>query len=286
MAQPASIVLAMVGIAVVTDASTCLPAALAAALDIRVLPISDTGELDDESGGAGDTGWRLPESVERAELGAANRPFVTEYLAAIEEPGVEGAVVVTPAIEFAAMFRNAALASELADRPAVAIDGRTAAAGQALVVLAGAEAAAKGGGLDDVVRAIESASHRVELVASLATLEPIRRNGPLPESVLEGPVRSGMRAVFRMRAGAVEMLGEATDAEETLETIRRAYLESVGERGVERSTVFHAGAPDLAAHLERLIGGVDFVSGFSTAMQVHTGRGVVGAAWLPKADAR
>ena len=32
----------------------------------------------------------------------------------------------------------------------------------------------------------------------------------------------------------------------------------------------------------RSLGGVDFVCGFSIAMQVHTGRGVVGAAWLPK----
>ena len=273
----------MAGIAVVTDASTCLPPALAADLDIRILPISGTGELD-EPGCEDAASWRLPEEVEQAELTAANRPFVTEYLAAIEGPGVDAAVVVTPAIEFAAMFRNAVLATELADRPAVAIDGRTAAAGQALVVLAGADAARRGGSLDDVVRAIESASHRVELVASLATLDSIRRNGPLPEAVLEGPVRSGMRAVFRMHAGAVEMLGDAADAEATLETIHEAYR-AAGD-GIERCTVFHAGAPELAAHLERLMGGVDFVCGFSTSMQVHTGRGVVGAAWLAGGGAR
>lgn len=274
----------MAGIAVVTDASTCLPPGLAADLDIRILPISGTGELDEPSGDNAPS-WRLPEEVEQAELNAANRPFVTEYLAAIEGPGVEAAVVVTPAIEFAAMFRNAVLATELADRPAVAIDGRTAAAGQALVVLAGAEVARRGGSLDDVVRAVESASHRVELVASLATLESIRRNGPLPESILEGPVGSGMRAVFRMRAGTVELLEGAADAEATLETIHRAY-EACGPDGVERCTVFHGGASDLASHLEQLIGGVDFVCGFSTAMQVHTGRGVVGAAWLASGDAR
>jgi len=285
MTRRAGIVKAMAGVAVVTDASTCLPPALAAALDIRILPISTTGELDEEALGDVAAGWRLPESIERIELGAANRPFVTEYLAAIEGPGITAAVVVTPAIEFAAMFRNAALASELADRPAVAIDGRTAAAGQALVVLAGAEAAARGGDLDEVVRAIEGACHRVELVASLASLDPIRRSGPLPEHLLGDLASSGMRSVFRMRAGAVEMLGGAADADDTLETIRRAYVESA-RWGVERSTVFHAGAPELAARLEALLGGVDFVSGFSTAMQVHTGRGVVGAAWLPKVDAR
>lgn len=272
-------------VVVITDSSTCLPGELVDRFDIRVLPISS--HLSEDSPAEGpddDSTWRLPESVEQAELSAANHPFVTEYLAAIEAPGSDGAVLVTPAIEFASMFRNAAVASELAGVPAVAIDARTAAAGQALVVLAGAEAAAGGADLAAVVRAIEDASRRVELVASLATLEPIRRSGPVPEEVLQASELSGTRSVFRMRAGAIEPLGAAATAEETLQTIRDAFVAS-GSAGVERSTVFHAGAPKLAARLEELLGGVDFVSGFSIAMQVHTGRGVVGAAWVPKEPA-
>ena len=82
-----------------------------------------------------------------------------------------------------------------------------------------------------------------------------------------------------MRAGAVEPLGETASAEESLATIQRAYLASA-QFGVERTTVFHAGAPALARRLGELLGGVDFVTGFSLAMQVHTGHGVVGAAWV------
>ena len=271
-------VLAVGRVVVVTDASTCLPRPLADALSLAVLPISDAIETparddDDEST------WRLPESIERAELSAANHPFATAYLEAIEAPGVDAAVLVTPAIEFAAMFRNAALAAELADRPAVAIDSRTAAAGQALVVLAGAEAAAAGGDLATVLRAIERASARVELVASLATLEPIRRSGPVPEEVLASAGMEGRRSVFRMRAGTVEPLGDVAGPEEALRAICAAYKES-GPLSGDRTAVFHAGVPELAERLKTLLGGVDFVTGFSVAMQVHTGRGVVGAAWV------
>lgn len=265
----------------VTDASTCLPSSLADALGVTVLPISegDNAALeasDDESN------LRLPESVEHAELTAANHPFVTAYLEAIEADAVDAAVLVTPAVEFAAMFRNAALAAELADRPAVAIDSRTAAAGQALVVLAGAEVAAAGGDLAAVQRAIDRAARRVELVASLATLEPIRRSGPVPEEVLAASATDGLRSVFRMRAGTVEPLGGAHSVDDALLAIRDAYLEG-GEHGVDRTVVFHAGVPELAARLVGLIGAVDFVTGFSVAMQVHTGRGVVGAAWIGRA---
>lgn len=276
------------GVLVVTDASTCLPRSLAEELEVAVLPISsrETTALDL---GDDDSTWRLPESVELAELSAANRPFVTAYLEAIESSGVQAAVMVTPAVEFATMFRNAALAAELADRPAVAIDSRSAAAGQALVVLAGAEAAAAGGDLATVRRAVESASRRVELVASLATLEPIRRSGPVPEEVLAASGIEGSRSVFRMRAGTVEPLGGAPGGapggalgtEEALGAIRDAYLESA-EHGVDRLAVFHAGVPDLADRLQALLGRADFVTGFSVAMQVHTGRGVVGAAWIAR----
>jgi DegV family protein with EDD domain len=268
-------------VSVITDSSSCLPSSLCEEFGVTVLPISVHDGLLDETAVEPGTDWRLPASVELEELETANHPFVTEYLAAIESRADTAAVIVTPAIEFATMYRNAALAVELADRPAVVVDSRTAAAGQALVVLAGAAAARSGGSVDDVVAAITDAAHRVELVASLATLEPIRQNGPISGDVLGIGELDGARSVFRMREGNVEPLGDPMATDATLERITE-FLRTSAPRGVERSTVFHAGVPDLACRLARLLGGVDFVSGFSLAMQVHTGRGVVGAAWLPR----
>lgn len=268
-----------------TDSSACIPPDLASALDIVVLPISVyLGEAEGLSGVDADASGadsRLSDDAAHDELSGANHPFVTEYLAAIEQPDGDGAVVVTPAIEFAAMYRNAALAAALSSRPAVTVDARTAAAGQALVVLAGAEAAANGAPLDEVVKVIEDASRRVELVASLETLDPIRRSGPVPEAVLGG-ASSSARSIFRMRDGTVEPLGTDDSGAGTLEQIAAAFHAScVG--GAERVGVFHAEAPDLAAQLVSLLGRVDFVTGFSIAMQIHTGPGVVGAAWIPRA---
>ncbi|HTX00672.1 MAG TPA: DegV family protein [Acidimicrobiales bacterium] len=271
----------MPGVVIVTDSSTCLPAELTVALPIRVLPISVYLPEGQGSGPGPELATPISEAAEHAELNGANHPFVTEYLGAIEAGDAEAAVVVTPAIEFAAMFRNAALAAELANRPCITVDARTAAGGQALVVLAGAEAAAGGAALENVVRVIEDASRRVEVVASLASLEPIRRNGPLPEEILASHPSSGARSVFRMRDGTVEPLACPGGPEETLEAIAGAVAAS-SAGGIERCTVFHAGEPELARRLVTLIQRVDFVSGFSMAMQVHTGPGVVGVAWIPR----
>ncbi len=282
------------GVVIVTDSSTCLPPDLTDSLPIRVLPISVY--LPEHNGaGPGEEAWpgtgesqpavadQLSEADEHAELSGANHPFVTEYLGAIESGDAEAAVVVTPAIEFATMFRNAALAAELSLRPCVTLDARTAAGGQALVVLAGAEAAAAGAPLDAVVRVIEEASRRVEVVASLASLEPIRRSEHLPEELLASSPDAGKRSVFRMRDGTVEPIGEPAGIDEALSAIA-ATVAASASAGIERCTVFHAGAPDLARRLGTLIERVDFVSGFSMAMQVHTGPGVVGAAWIPRSS--
>jgi DegV family protein with EDD domain len=267
---------------VITDSSACIPAELTAKFGICVLPISvylsdaATGDVEAFADVAD-----LPEQLLSEELAGANHPFVTEYLDAIETPGFESAVLVTPAIEFATMFRNAGLAATLSKRPARCVDARTAAAGQALVVLAGAEAAASGADLERVVTVIEDAARRVELVASLASLEPIRRSGPLPDGVLDVPVLEGARSVFRMREGVVEPIGTAGTSEEALAMMQEAFSQSA-KGGAERATVFHSQAPVLADQLVRLLGGVDFVTGFSVAMQIHTGSGVVGAAWIPR----
>lgn len=276
---------AMAGVLIVTDSSTCIPASLAEELNIVILPISvhlpdsDTAVIEEADG----TTWQLTGDIEREELMGANHPFVTEYLSVIETPGYESALVITPAIEFSTMYRNAALATELATRATAVHDARTAAAGQALVVLAGAEAAARGSELDEVLRVVEDASRRVELVASLSSVEPIRRSGEVPNEILDQEVLAGERSLFRMRDGVIEPLGAANSATEGLEILRDAYLKSASG-GVDASTIFHADAPELAEELRSLVGEVDFVSGFSIAMQVYTGRGVVGIAWLPSAD--
>lgn len=263
-----------------TDSSTCLPPEILDKLAIVTVPVTvhlpGTSAMD----GSDQLSKRISEAVERDQLVRSTHPYITDYLAAIEGALAEEVVIVTPAMEFAAMFRNASLAAELTSRHATVVDSRTAAAGEALVVMAGAEAAASGAGLEEVTGAIEDASRRVDLVASLATLDPIRRSRRVPAPLLRGAPLEGVRSLFRMRDGTVELLGEVAGEVEAFAAIAEAWSSGGGD-GAERSTVFHADSPAAAERLCALLGEVDFVSGFSAAMQLHTGPGVIGAAWLP-----
>ncbi|MGH9303440.1 MAG: DegV family protein [Acidimicrobiales bacterium] len=273
----------MVRVDVVTDSSTCLPEALVDKLGLRLVPITVHLPGSDTIDGSGGLSTRISEAAQRDQYVRSSQPFITDYLAAIEESGCEEVAIVTPAMEFAGMFRNASLAAELTARRAVVIDSRTAAAGQALVAVAGAEAAAAGESLEAVVEALEDASRRVELVATLQTLEPIRRSHRVPAPALGGGRFEGVRSLFQMRDGTVDPLGDVVGDEAALAQIAAAFRQG-GGTDAEASTIFHADCPSVADRLRQLIGEVDFVSGFSAAMQLHTGPGVVGAAWLPRRE--
>lgn len=270
-------------VVVVTDSNVCLPADLVGTLGIQVLPITVHLPGADHHDGHDGLSTLVYEALDNDLPVKSSPPSVAEYLEVIEAADAD-VVVVTPAAEFTTMHGHATLACDLSRRRAVAVDSRTATAGQGLIVLEGARAAAEGATLDGVVRIVESAAARVDLVASVAELQTLWRRGWVPNQVMDGPTdgaasRDGPRTLFRFRTGGVEPLDSVESSEDALEAIYAQWSEGGGPEAVS-SVVFHADDPKLAARLQHRLGAVSFVSGFSAAMGIHTGRGVVGAAWI------
>jgi fatty acid kinase fatty acid binding subunit len=265
-------------VTIVTDSSACLPDAVLPSLPITVLPIMIhlvSGDLGD---GMGEAGPLVYGALERGEVVKSSAPSPVEYLAAIER--IDGEVVViSPATEFTAMYRNAAVAADISGRRVPVVDSRTAAAAHGLVVLAAAEVAAAGGTVQDVVDRAEDAGRRAELVAALDGVDFIERSGRVPSVALHLAQQLGIRPVFRLRGGAVERLGVPRSLTASLRRIRREALAG-GFASSGASFVFHASAPERAAQLADLLGGGSRVTEFSPSMGIHTGPGVVGVAWL------
>ncbi|MGH9128980.1 MAG: DegV family protein [Acidimicrobiales bacterium] len=271
-------------VVVVTDSNVCLPSTLLDTLSIGVLPITVHLPGSDHPDGGEHLSGLVYQALDDDQPVKSSPPTVSEYLEAIEGAQASSVVVVTPATEFTAMHVHACLACDLARRRAVAVDSRTATAGQGLVVLAGARAAAAGAPLEAVARIVEDAAGRVDLVASVAELQTLWHRGWVPSQVMGPPLGAaaagdGPRTLFRFKSGSVEPLDSVESAAAALEAIHERWSQGGGP-GSESSVVFHADDPELAARLEMRLGAVTFVSGFSAAMGIHTGRGVVGAAWL------
>lgn len=266
-------------ISIVTDSSACLPSDDAASARVDILPIAihlQDAELRD---GMPEAASRVYSALNAGRPAKSSAPSPLEYLTPIESSGAEETVIVTPAEEFTTMHRSARVAAEIAPGRVAVVDSRTAAAAQGLVVLAAAQAAASGAPLEDVVAVAEDAARRAELVAALEDLDHIRRSGRVPAFAVDLARRLGVRPVFRFRRGEVERLGVPRSPEAAMDRIRREWRDRGGP-GAERSAVFHAAAPDRAEQLESLLGGVSFRMEFSPSMGIHTGPGVVGAAWL------
>src|ERR1700694_3214035 len=128
---------------VVTDSSACLPARALARPNVRVLPISillADGEWPDSP----DTASRVYAELASGETVRSSPPTAVEFLNAIEDVDFDAAVVVTPAVEFTVMYRNASVAARLSTRVVEVVDCGTAAAAQTLVVLTVLDAIGRG----------------------------------------------------------------------------------------------------------------------------------------------
>ena len=269
-------------ITLITDSSACIPAASVLRLGISLVPILVT--IEDEEFPEGVEPAVLYEALERGRPVKSAAPTPVDYLDAIERAPDGPVVVLTPAAEFTHMHRNARLAADMSARAVTVVDSRTATAGHGLVALAAAEVAAGGGVVDDVVAAAEDAGRRAELVACLESLDYLRQSGHVPAIALGLANHLQVRPVFRMRGGTAERMGLPRNERAGLERIAKAWREGCGP-GAQPPAVFHAGRPERAEQLATMVGGAAFVTEFSAAMAIHTGPGVVGAAWLrPPAD--
>ena len=197
-------------------------------------------------------------------------PTVIDYLTAIEDDEFDEAVVLTPAVTFTTMWKNARHAADLADRPCAVVDTRTATAGQQLVAERVVAAAADGASLADIVATAELTAARVRMVAFLGSGDAIASSGVLPGAI-DG-------SLFRFTGAVIEPLATTRRRPEPVRSLVDAWEREGGPDG-DPALVFAAGAGDVARQVAAAVG-ARAVGGVSPAVIAHTGPVVVGLAWV------
>jgi DegV family protein with EDD domain len=213
-------------------------------------------------------------------------PTPGEFEAAIKD-GMRrsGAVVVcTIAASMSATYHSAMIAARAVGGAVRIVDTRTAAGAEALVVLAAAEAAQRGAGIDEVEARARAVAEQVRLVATIPTLDHLVRSGRVPGIAGWAGRRLGINPLFEFRGGSVHRLRPALSQDAALDRIvglvRRSRL--VGAR--LHLAALHALALDTATELLRRASDgsppvTAFVGEFGPVMVVHTGPGLAGLAW-------
>jgi len=269
-----------VSVVVVTDSAAALPADLAARYGVTVVPMWLTVKGVPEPEGR----RPLQELVVEPEV-QTSAPTPGEWETAIKEAQSRGEVLVlTIASSMSATYQSALVAAQAVGGAVRVVDTATAGGAEALVVLAAAETAQRGAGLDEVEARARVVIERVRLVAMIPTLDHLVRSGRVPGIAGWAGRRLGINPLFEFRGGKVRRLRPALSQEAALDRIVGLVHRSRAEGARLHVAALHALAVDSANDLLARVSDGEhpttaFVGEFGPVMVVHTGPGLAGLAW-------
>ncbi|TDB39713.1 MAG: DegV family protein [Actinobacteria bacterium] len=133
-------------------------------------------------------------------------------------------------------------------------DTRNLAWGEALQVLEGARAAARGGSIGDVIAALESARQRVRMIVGIDKLDNLSRGGRIGKvSALFGGMLN-LKVLFTVNAtGSFEPVAKIRGASAALDHTMTWVAEQMGEHHRGVFAVMHALSPEKVVWLEEHI---------------------------------
>ena len=298
----------MADVAVVTDSTSCLPAALADSAGITVVSLyydvhgaaSPTGGHEipgrgvRESDFDGDLGRFFAELDASKTVATTSPPTVEDFVATFEQllqqhRAVVAIMLATSLSPTCALAREAAEQVESEGRGSgrvVVIDSAGGAGHLGMQALAAARAAAVGADLQGVIERARQARQEVRQWFVLDTLEYLRRGGRI------GTAAAWIGSALDLKP--ILMVESELKAVERVRTRKRAIdrlIELMRQRravGADRWFVQHTNALEDARMLVDRLGAVfdappEFVSELGPVLATHLGPGMLSAGGLPSA---
>jgi len=274
-------------IRIVTDSASDLPEPVCDELGIEVVPLTirfGDVELVDRAQLSTREFWsRLRSSPVLPETAAPSVGAFEEVFRRLADGGADGIICINLSSRLSATFQSAQVASKALDGlcPVAIIDSKSASMGIGNLVLHAARRAREGVALATIVQEVEDRADRQRVLATLDTLEYLRKGGRIGGAqALLGSMLS-IKPVISVDDGVVEQAGKVRT--------RSKALRFIADRvpgDVEVLSVLHADAPDLddfLAMLSSSTAGAEVVVGhIGPVVGVHTGPRVVGVAWIPR----
>ncbi len=195
----------------------------------------------------------------------------------------------TEPARFSAMFNSASIAADMAgdilpDTTIDVLDGTTAAAGQGLVVLAAARAAARNEPMETVKATALQVMSRVNLLATLDTLQYLARSGRVPQAAAMVNSILNIKPIFSLNHADAHTVGLPRTMESAVRRMLKLMKPLAGKGRPLHVAVMHADALERAELFRDKIKAQFecrelFITEFTPVMGVHTGPGLIGAAF-------
>lgn len=279
-------------VAVVTDTTACIPQGMVEQYNIELIPIElifgDKVYYD----GVDITPARFYNLLQQADkLPTTSGSLPAPYLEAFRCASLrtDSVVCITESSRFSGMYSSARLAMEMAreELPGLnieLIECASAAAGQGLVVLAAARAAAAAKSLAEVVDTVRELMHRVYLFASLDTLKYLAKSGRVPQAAALVNSLLNIKPVFSVNDGEAHTLALPRSTDSAIRRILKLMKNKVEKGQSIHVAVMHANVIERARLFKEQISSrfncaEIFITEFTPVMGVHTGPGVIGVAF-------
>lgn len=278
-------------VAIVTDTTACIPREEVDRYDIEIIPVQLNFEDRSYRDGIDITPSEfyalLREATKMPTTSSSSpAPYLEAYRNASQQ--AKSILCFTEPAKFSAMFNAANVAREVARNiiPGITIEiieCTTAAAGQGLVALAAAKAASQDKTLEEVVATAHGIMPRVNLYATLDTLNYLVKSGRVPQAAALLNSVLNLKPVFTLNQADPHTVALPTSTKNAMNRIIKIMEKKAGDESLHVA-VMHADALENATELRNRIKDKFqceelFITEFTPVMGVHTGPGLLGVAF-------
>jgi DegV family protein with EDD domain len=279
-------------VAIVTDTTACVPQEQVEKYDIEVVPVQlifeDRTYRDGIDISPTEFYARLRQAKKMPSTSASSpNPYLEAYHKASQR--AKSILCLTEPRRFSAMFDSARVAVEMAKKAIrnvtiEVIECSTAAAGQGLVALAAAKAATLGKTLNEVVETTRNTMSRVNLFATLDTLQYLAKSGRVPQAAALVNSILSIKPIFTLNHSDAHTVALPRTMKSALKHLLKLMEQQAAKGQPLHVAVMHADALDKAIVLKNRITSqfecVEiFITEFTPVMGVHTGPGLIGVAF-------
>jgi len=279
-------------VAVVTDTTACVPNEQVTQYDIEVVPVQLIFEDKTYRDGIDMSPTEFYSLLRKAKKmpttsSSSPQPYIDAYINASRK--AESILCITEPANFSAMFNSARVAADMAreaigDKRIEVLACTTAAAGQGLVTLAAARAAALDKMLAEVKETTENVMTRVNLFATLDTLHYLAKSGRVPQAAALVNNILNIKPVFTLNHSEAHTVALPRSLQSATKRMLKLMAKEVIKGQPLHVAVMHADAPEQAVFLkDRITSQFEcseiFITEFTPVMGVHTGPGLFGVAF-------
>lgn len=276
-------------IRIVTDSSCDLPEEVLARHRVTVVPLTIRfGEeefVDREELSVGAFWERLISDEALPETAAPSVGRFQEAFNRLSSEGADGVVVICLSSEISATHQSAVLAAQSygGGIPIRVVDSRLVSAALGLVVIEAAEAASAGATIDETETVAHSAAANSNLLATLDTLEFLKRGGRIGTAAAFFGNLLDVKPLIAFSEGAVSPAGRVRTRRKAV----AAILERVAGMAdqIETMSVIHSDPDDLTEFrqaLTEIYPDPTMLARIGPVVGTHAGPGVIGVCYRLK----